>query len=127
MVGGWLDNLYEQLAELKEENDSLIQELGDAHQKLTDYGIGKEHWSLAGRIDHALEWYEIGTLMPKSNQRVLVRHEDGNIYIMTYKSMFDVNSPTFSGYKYHFETESGTKVYNGVTHWKSLPYLPIDD
>ncbi len=33
------------------EYDNLIEEIETAHEKLNQYGVGKQHWSLAGRID----------------------------------------------------------------------------
>lgn len=36
---------------LKQERDALASELSDAHDMLDRFGIGKQHWSLAGRIE----------------------------------------------------------------------------
>lgn len=35
----------------KEELGELVEEIGEAHAALTELGIGKPHWSLAGRIE----------------------------------------------------------------------------
>lgn len=48
---GWKQDRDPDVAELQEQIDALQDELTHAHNVLSDYGAGKEGWSLAGRID----------------------------------------------------------------------------
>ena len=47
------NHLEEQIDEFNDEINSLANEIKDTHIELTKLGVGKEHWSLPGRI-HAL-------------------------------------------------------------------------
>ena len=37
--------------DIEQENESLIEEIANAHKKLNEIGVGKTHWSLSGRIE----------------------------------------------------------------------------
>lgn len=50
----YANDLEDQMSELDQELDALKEEIQDAHSRLTNLGVGKEHWSLSGRISALL-------------------------------------------------------------------------
>lgn len=95
------------VTEEEAEFQALQEEIKDAHDKLTEYGIGKEHWSLAGRIEIVLMWHEMKMFRPKDGQDILIWSKGKFVRQIRYWA--------------------GNHNAYFFTHWKPLPNPPTGE